>query len=104
MCGFSENIFRKCFVTVVNCKWNGGLKYLQSELDETQNALQAAQRLSEQLDKKTEAIAALKEEGQTWCRNRSHTLFVIHHTFFLFVDLTQSFLCFENVANVKYCS
>ncbi len=36
---------------------------LQSELDETQNALQAAQRLSEQLDKKTEAIAALKEEG-----------------------------------------
>ena len=42
---------------------------LQSELDETQTALQAAQRLSEQLDKKTEAIAALKEEGQALYRN-----------------------------------
>ena len=41
---------------------------LQSEFDETQKALQAAQRLSEQLDKKTEAIAALKDEGQAQCR------------------------------------
>ena len=65
----------------------GELKYLQSELDETQNALQAAQRLSEQLDKKTEAIAALKEEGQTWCRNLSHTLFIKRHLRVFFASL-----------------
>ena len=61
---------------------------MQSELDETQNALQAAQRLSEQLDKKTEAIAALKEEGQISCKNLSHKLFVKHH---FHVSLIRSF-------------
>ncbi len=43
---------------------SGTVFLVQSELNETQGALQAAQRLSEQLDRKTEAIAALKEEGQ----------------------------------------
>ena len=40
--------------------------YFQSEVEETQHALEAAQRLSEQLDKKQQTIIALKEEGNLY--------------------------------------
>ena len=36
---------------------------LQLQLDECTEALEAASRLSEQLDKKEEMVAALREEG-----------------------------------------
>ena len=78
---------------------------LQSELDETQNALQAAQRLSEQLDKKTEAIAALKEEGETSCRRVDSLFYMLNITsrfFICFVFLTHEFLCSKNVRHCKY--
>ena len=39
---------------------------IQAQLDETVDALEAAQRLSEQLDHKEEMIAALREEGMVW--------------------------------------
>lgn len=38
-------------------------RFVQRHLDETLEALSAAERLSEQLDKKEGMIAALREEG-----------------------------------------
>ena len=38
---------------------------MQAQLEETTDALEAAHRLSEQLDRKEEMIAALREEGQS---------------------------------------
>jgi len=51
----------------------------QAQLDETVDALEAAQRLSEQLDHKEEMIAALREEGRMCvcvCVCVLHELFV----------------------------
>jgi hypothetical protein len=46
----------------------------QAQVDDTTDALEAAQRLSEQLDRKEEMISALRAEGKnSLCENNKST-------------------------------
>lgn len=56
---------------------------LQGQLDEATDALEAAQRLSEQLDRKEEMIHALREEGKLTYLQYSPPLSLPSHAHFV---------------------
>jgi len=47
---------------------------LQAQLEEVSDGLEAASRLSEQLDRKEEALDALREEGRQWEHVDTHSM------------------------------